>query len=143
MIIEKLQKKDINQLKEIYKQLVPFENSLDDMVKLYNKMINDDRYYLAVAKDNDKLVGTALGVICDDLALSGRPFMVIESVVVDENYRGMGIGREIFEKLDEFARKNNACDCLVVSSGNRKIAHKFYYDMGFTDDVRGFRKIYK
>ncbi len=140
--IEKLDKKDIPSLLELYKQLVDCETSCEKAVETYDKMCNNENYLLVVAKDDEKVIGTALGVVCDDIALDSRAFMVIESVVVDENYRGKGIGKMIFSRLDEFARQHNCFDSIIVSSGHRKNAHAFYESRGYTDDVKGFRKNY-
>ena len=142
MTIEKLKKEDIPQLLDLYKELVEYDNTVKQAEKVYDKMLANDDYYLVVAKDNDKIVGTMLGVCCDDLAVMGRPFMVVESVIVSEKYRGQGIARKLSESLDDFAKEKKCSFSIIVSSGHRKTAHKFYESMGYTDSVRGFRKNY-
>lgn len=39
MIIEKLQFKDIDQLIELYKELAPFKNSVEEAKKIYEEII--------------------------------------------------------------------------------------------------------
>ncbi|NOW53756.1 GNAT superfamily N-acetyltransferase [Clostridium saccharobutylicum] len=72
----------------------------------------------------------------------GSIFLVIEDVVVKEGLRGKGIGRKLMESLDEFAKTKECAYAILVSSDYRKNAHKFYENSGFTDSVRGFRKVY-
>lgn len=140
--VEKLDIKDMDKLLVLYKQLTDAENNLSEAEQTYRMMQDDNKYYLAVAKDGDKIVGTALAICCLDIAVCSKPFIVVESVVVDENQRGKGVGRLILESIDKFASKNGCYYSIIVSSGHRKDAHQFYYNMGYTDDVKGFRKMY-
>lgn len=139
MIIEKLKLEDIPDLLKLYSDLIPFENSLDKSLQTYKEILMDENYFLAVAKEDNKVVGSALGICCKCLAV---PFLVIEDVVVKDGLRGKGIGRKLIKVLDEFAKTKCCAYAILVSSGYRKEAHKFYENGGFTDDVRGFRKVY-
>ncbi len=142
MIIEKLKKADIPQLLELYKELVDFENTIEQANEVYEKMLADENYYLLVAKEEDKIVGTVLGIVCHSIPLTGMPFMVVEDVIVKEEYRRFGVGRKIFEKLDEIAKENNCGYSMLCSGERRKEAHIFYDKQGYNDEVKGFRKIY-
>lgn len=139
MILEKLKKEDLLQVIELHKTLIPFEISFDKSIETYEEMLSDESYHLVVAKENDEVIGCALGICCKCLAVS---FLVIEDVVVKEGIRGKGIGKRLIGALDEFAKRNNCAYAILVSSGHRKAAHKFYEKSGFADDVRGFRKVY-
>lgn len=143
MIVEKLQFKDIDQLIELYKDLTPFENSIEKSKKLYEEMIEDENYLLLVAKEENKVIGSVLIICCKALACGGNPFLVIEDVIVDENIRGKGVGKRLFEKIEEYAEMKKCAYSILVSSHFRENAHKFYEKIGFVDGVRGFRKIYE
>ncbi|MDF2883578.1 MAG: GCN5-like N-acetyltransferase [Clostridiaceae bacterium] len=142
MIIEKLRLEDIEELLNLYKELVPNENSLNKSIETYKKMLEDDKYLLLAAKENNKIVGSALAVCCLFLAFDQGSFLVIEDVIVKDGLRGIGIGKRLMEAIDEFAVKNNCVYSILVSSDYRKDAHKFYESAGFTEEVRGFRKGY-
>ena len=86
------------------------------------------------------VLGT-VSVLCSR-TLSGR-FAVMEDVVVAENCRGRGIGTALLEAADSFARSRGCGYAIVVSSGFRKDAHRFYEKQGYTEDVWGFRKGYE
>ena len=45
--------------------------------------------------------------------------------------------------IDKYASLKNCTYAIVVSSSYRKNAHKFYENIGFRDEVVGFRKLYK
>ena len=101
---------------------------------------NDDEYhFLFVAKGGGRVWGTVIGIVCQAL---DAPFLVIENVVVDTAYRNQGVGRKMFAALDEFAKEKGCGYAILVSSGFREGAHRFYEAMGYTEDVRGFRKYY-
>ncbi|WP_425804259.1 GNAT family N-acetyltransferase [Desulfitobacterium sp. Sab5] len=139
MIIEKLKKEDILDLLELYSTLIPFKIFIDKSFETYKKMLMDENYLLLVAKEDNRVLGSALGICCKGLVVS---FLVVEDVIIKEGLRGKGIGRKLMESLDEFAKRKQCAYAILVSSGFRKEAHKFYENVGFKDSVQGFRKIY-
>ena len=139
MIIEKLREEDISKVLELYKDILPLETSLNKSEEMYKKIISDENYNLLVAKENNEILGTMLGICCNGLA---EPFLVIEDVVIKDGMRGKGIGKKLMKELDNFAHEKKCTYSILVSSDFRKEAHKFYEKVGFTDGVRGFRKVY-
>ena len=129
--IEALKQEDMPQLIELYKELIPphieFNTSLE-------------RCFLAVAKENGEIVGSALGICCQCLV---NPFLVVEDVIVRSDQRGKGVGRMLMEALDQFAKEKGCAYSFLVSSDFRTGAHSFYESIGYTDGVVGFRKIYR
>lgn len=138
--VEKMTAKDIQQMEYLYEELIPGCCSKEILEKNYEIVKDKKNYYIAVAKEGGKIVGSAMGII--NIALDA-PFMVIENVIVKSDCRKKGVGRKLFERLDKFAEENECEYSILVSSGFRKEAHKFYERMGYIDDVKGFRKVYK
>jgi ribosomal protein S18 acetylase RimI-like enzyme len=69
---------------------------------------------------------------------SGR----ITSLVINQNQRGLGIGKQLVAQAEAFFK---SCDCIkseVTSSDYRKAAHAFYESCGYERDVRRFIKKY-
>lgn len=139
MIIEKLKIEDLSQVLELHSTLVPFEISFDKSIEIYKEMLANENYYLVVVKEDNSILGCAIGICCQCLAVS---FLVIEDVIVKDGLRGKGIGKKLMKSLDEFAENKHCAYAILVSSDFRKNAHNFYENMGFTDSVRGFRKVY-
>lgn len=139
MIMEKLKIEDLSGVLELHKTLIPFEISFDRSIDIYREMLMDENYFLLVAKDDNKVIGSALGICCKCLAVS---FLVIEDVIVKDEVRGKGVGKKMMESLDEFAKRKHCAYAILVSSAFRKEAHRFYEKAGFIDGVRGFRKVY-
>lgn len=137
--IEKMKPEDLSQIYDLYVDLIPSGCPLATIKKYYEMTREKEDYYLAVAKEGGRVLGSAMGIIC--IALD-TPFMVVENVIVRKECRGRGVGKMIFEELDRFAIEKKCEYALLVSSGFRKGAHKFYEAVGYVDDVRGFRKVY-
>lgn len=139
MVIEKMQPESVEQVLSLQQTLVPFSLCLDSAKTLYETLQHDEDHYIAVAREGDAILGTATGICCHGL---GGNFLVIEDFVVREDLRGKGIGSRLMAQLDAFAISKNCIYAILVSSGFRKNAHRFYEKCGFCDDVRGFRKNY-
>nr|WP_295972102.1 GNAT family N-acetyltransferase [uncultured Bacillus sp.] len=139
MIIEKLIQEDIPELLELYENFIPFALSEEQSVLHYHGMLQDDNYFLAVAKEGETIIGSALGICCKSLAV---PFLVVEDVIVKEEWRGKGVGKKLMSFLDELAKSKHCAYAILVSSAFRIGAHQFYESIGYTDSVTGFRKVY-
>lgn len=137
--IEKLQQQDLPAVLELLKVMMPFEFSTDNAEEILAEICKKDNYAMLIAKKDGVVLGTATA-ICSTL-LTGS-FLVVEDVVVREDTRGQGVGRLLMEAIDDYAKEKDADYTILVSSGFRKGAHKFYEACGYTEDVRGFRKMY-
>ena len=59
---------------------------------------------------------------------------------LEDMVRRAGIGRALFEKIEQIASENTCAYSILVSSGYRTGAHRFYENMGYSENVVGFRK---
>ncbi len=48
------------------------------------------RHILLAAEDGGRLVGSVMGVVCEELYGDGRPFLVVENLIVDKEQRRKG-----------------------------------------------------
>ena len=48
----------------------------------------------------------------------------------------------LFDKIETYAKEQQCVYSILVSSGFRKEAHLFYEKIGYTEDVKGFRKLF-
>ena len=105
--------------------------SIDDAIRIFDKLKTYPNYSLYVAKIIDNVIGTFELLIMDNLAHKGCPSGVVEDVVVDENYRSMGIGKIMMEFAKDICQKNGCYKLTLSSNINRDRAHKFYESLGF------------
>lgn len=143
MRIDKLRLEDMPEVAALYDELAPMKKN-DPAVcsERYRSMMDRDDLVVLAAREDGRMIGTAMGILCPSLLFGGKPFLVIEDVIVTEKCRGRGVGRALLDALDELALENGCSYAILVSSGFRAGAHAFYQKLGFTDDVRGFRKGY-
>jgi len=79
-------------------------------------------------KGNNKIIG--MGSIYFIRTLGGFKGY-IEDVVIDKNYRGLGLGRRLVCKLIEVAKEHGATRIDLTSNPKRKIANALYIKLGF------------
>lgn len=88
-------------------------------------------YHVYVAEAAGVIAGTFALIIIDSLAHGGKPFGIVEDVVVSDDWQGKGIGK----KMMRFAMarcKKRGCYKLALSSHlKREAAHQFYESLGF------------
>jgi len=84
-----------------------------------------------VALWNEKVVGWIHAF--RGLLLESNPFIEIGGLVIDEDHRGKGIGKELVEKIKEWCLEKGFQTLRVRSNIKRIEAHKFYLNLGFTE----------
>lgn len=137
--IQRMEQRDLVQIQRLYEELLEGGISMEVLESQFAVVSNCEDYRLFVAKCDGRVWGSVIGIVCQAL---DAPFLVIENVVVDAACRNQGIGKKMFDALDEFAKEKRCQYAILVSSGFRAGAHCFYEAMGYTEDVRGFRKYY-
>jgi GNAT superfamily N-acetyltransferase len=74
-------------------------------------------------------VGWAHAYVC--CLVESGPYVELGGLVVDESYRGKGVGGKLLEKVEDWARQNRCRSVSVRSNVIRHQAHKFYADQGY------------
>ncbi|ACS99381.1 GNAT family N-acetyltransferase [Paenibacillus sp. JDR-2] len=138
--IREAELRDLQDLAKLFEVLMEVPSNIEAMGRQLAKVTEDPRYFLAVACDGDKVIGTAMGIECYDLVGSCHPFLVVENVVVNPDYRGQGVGKMLMKRLEQFAEERVCSYIIFVSSGYREKAHQFYRALGYSSDNQGFKK---
>ncbi|MFD0678335.1 MULTISPECIES: GNAT family N-acetyltransferase [unclassified Paenibacillus] len=68
-------------------------------------VIRTSNYYVAIACERNKVIGTSIGLICYDLVGDCIPFMLIENVIVLSSVQGQGVGRLLIQSLEVFGQR--------------------------------------
>jgi GNAT superfamily N-acetyltransferase len=67
------------------------------------------------------------------LRLESQPFCEVAGLVVDEQYRGKGVGKLLLEKAEDWSMQRNCKRLVVRSNAKRNEAHQFYINQGFKE----------
>ncbi len=92
------------------------------------EIITQDNFYLLVAKDQEKIIG--LASIYFQKILSKKTTWV-EDVIVDENYQGQGLGKQLTQQLIDKAKELKADSIDLTSNPQRVAANKLYQKLGW------------
>lgn len=139
--IRKVEIGDITQLSEIFIEFVGEKSDVTAMQNQIEVISKNPNYFVAVACDEEKVIGTAMGIVCYDLCGNCHPFMLIENVAVLQDYRGKGVGKLLMQAQEDFGRANNCKYVILVSESKRTDSHKFYESIGYPSGQEcGFKK---
>ncbi|ADY54484.1 GCN5-related N-acetyltransferase [Syntrophobotulus glycolicus DSM 8271] len=132
---------DIIGLAQLYKQFWGEDSCIETMDKQFRKLQKTNSHILLSAIENNTLIGSAMGVICEELYGDCRPFLVLENMIVDRNCRNKGVGKALISKLEEIAANKNCTQIILVTESNRADACKFYESAGYSPYAhKGFKK---
>lgn len=102
---------------------------------------SDPNNFLMVCEVDGVVCGTALLTLCLDAMFGDQPYGVIENVVVDESWRGKGIGGRLFAHAEELCRIRDCSKIMLLSTATRESAHRFFVQQGFSSaNKQGFVK---
>jgi len=116
-------------IKQRYAQMTP-ENFGEQIAEMIDK--ND--FKMIGAFVGDKIVGVAgYWVLC--MLYCGR-YIQVSSFIVDENQRGLGIGKLILREIEKIGRELECEKVILDSFTENKKSHALYYREDFY--IRGF-----
>lgn len=127
--LEKVSEEDVEDLNALLSELSSQPSEfLPITLSWLQSTIQDEKTAVVVSRENGRINGTATLVMMRRLYGDGA---FIESVVVDEKYRGKGIGEAILIKLIEIARKKKIFVVGLTSRPSRNAANHLYQKLGF------------
>ncbi|MBN1600167.1 MAG: GNAT family N-acetyltransferase [Chitinispirillaceae bacterium] len=141
MLIREMDEEDIPTLAKLYKQFWDEDSREDLMQKEFIKIQDDPRYILLSALDNNQLVGSIMGVICNELYGDCKSFLLMEDLVVDQNCRRKGIGRALMTEMERQAIEHSCYQMIFITETDRTDTISFYKSLGFNaSKYTGFKK---
>lgn len=102
-------------------------------IEIYEQAVRDETFYVA------EYEGTIAGVLFIAYRHIENPLQVtrniifVDSMAVDEKYRGKGIGHAFFDFLKSFKAEKGYDGIELQVNAKNEAAYKFYSDYGFTD----------
>src|SRR4051812_1787412 len=99
----------------------------------------DPNNELVVAEIDGAIVGTMQLTFTPSLSFQGGRRSTVESVRVDDEFRGRGIGREMMLWAIDRARKRGCISMQLTSHNTRQRAHDFYERLGFEKSHVGMK----
>lgn len=91
-------------------------------------VVKDNNVTAMVARDGGKIIG--MGILAVFHGILGK-HATLEDMVVDEAYRGQGIGVKMGQSLLEVAKKGRVVSIELTVRPEREAANKLYQKLGF------------
>jgi GNAT superfamily N-acetyltransferase len=141
MIIRPAVESDLAQLLELYAQLHRSDPPLpsDTARAIWRQIEAQAGRAVLVAVDGDTVAGTVDVTVLPNLTRAGRPFVLVENVVVREAHRRSGIGARLMGEVETLARAAGCYKIQLMSGAARSGAHSFYEAIGF-QHAQGYRR---
>jgi GNAT superfamily N-acetyltransferase len=107
--------------------------------KVWQAIQSQNGRTLLVAEDDSGVLGTADMIVVPNLTHGGRPWAMVENIVVLPDRRRSGVGRLLLDDVFARARAANCYKVQLMSNQKREEAHFFYDAFGFEPSAQGFR----
>ncbi|HEY7162210.1 MAG TPA: GNAT family N-acetyltransferase [Acidobacteriota bacterium] len=130
IIIRNISEEDAGAVNQLSTQL-GYEMPIDQTLANIRSVLATKGHNAFVALHENKIVGW-IGV-AEAMQIESAPFSEIRGVIVDEQYRGHGIGKLLIEKVKEWSKETGNKILRLRCNVIRKEAHLFYRHLGFNE----------
>lgn len=132
-MIREIHSNELDGLLELYTQLHdnPMPQITENIIKKWNKIINDDDHHIIVAEENGRIVSSCVCVIITNLTHEQRPYAFIENVITDEACRGRGLATACLNYAKDIAVKNNCYKIMLLTGSKKQTTLDFYKKAGY------------
>ncbi len=142
---------DVTSLLDVLPQISSRRDSLsattlgvEESTRIFDQMCSHGNVHIIVAQERltETIVGALTIVIVPNLTYGGRPWSVIENVVVRREWRGKGIGKQLMDFAVDLAKDRHCYKTQLLSGANDNQVG-FYRSAGFDDaNSRGFKRYF-
>ena len=133
-IVRPADKKDLAILTSFLQTLFSIEEDFEFNNELQQKgiglMLANDHGCILVAEIAGKVVGMCSGQLTISTA-EGGPALLVEDVVVHEDFRGKGVGGKLMDEIARWAGKYGATRLQLLADQNNSGALAFYRKLGW------------
>ena len=141
MEIRKVQRQEIDQVLNLFDQFDrpksqwPSENEFN---KIFNSLQDSGGCVVGAFKESE-LIGTCTINMCPNFSWSGRPYAIIENVIVSKQDRNRGIGKSILTFARKYAEDYGCYKVALMTGSKKESTLRFYESAGFVGNKTGFQ----
>ncbi len=135
IIITECKITEINSILSLMEQL-GYPAEIEQLTNRFSNFINIPGYGAAIAISNDNVIGL-IAWSKSNLFVKDGARIHIEALVVDKEYRKIGVGKALIKYLEKnIKRDKNICHIDLTSGTRRAIdgSHDFYNKLGYKND---------
>ena len=141
--LRRAEREDMKEIDKLYELLTgPYGGAKaeDDARKedMWRTLADDPRQKVLVAEEEGRVIATVTLIVIPNLGHGNKPWAAVENLVVEEKFRGRGIGAKLLEEAARLARDAGSYKIVLSSNLLRKEAHAFYRHLGWQESHVGF-----
>ena len=131
-MIRTVQIKDAGQIRDLCHQALGYDSTLEKVASQINKFNQPDSGHFCFVFEDDQ-TGNILGYVEAEVyeSLYSDAGLNILGLAVFPSAQGRGIGRQLMERVEDFAQTHNYAFIRLNSASHRKEAHLFYERIGY------------
>ena len=108
---------------------ISYEKAEEQVKKFLPNGIDTPGHHLMHIMKSEETIGS----IWFEIRQRGAKEAYLWDIIIDENYRGKGYGRDTMARLEEFVKKEGAERISLNVFGSNAIARNLYVKMGYQD----------
>lgn len=112
--------------------------SENDLRSIYSKITGAGGVVFGAFQGN-RLLGTCTLNVCANLSWSGRPYGMVENIIVTESERNKGIGRYMLLMASRTAVSKDCYKLALMTQQRTQASTAFYKSAGFSADKVGYQ----
>lgn len=105
----------------------------NDLRSVYSKIIAAGGAVFGAYRGSS-LIGTCTLNVCANLSWSGRPYGIVENIIVTKSERGKGVGKSLLLFARRMAESKNCYKVAMMTEQKNSEAVSFFRSVGFTND---------
>src|SRR5215510_2147941 len=133
-IVRLLADDDLGSQRERHEEPLP-----ETYYSAYDEINKDPNHELIIAELNGEVIGTLHLMFLPSISFQGGLRAQVESVRVDKNYQGKGIGSDMMRWTIERAKARGTHVVQLTTHKSRADAHRFYERLGFKGTHLGMK----
>ena len=132
---------DLPQLLALYRHLDPSDESpsLDLAAERHVELQAIRGSEVLIGLTENSVVASCTLVVIPNLTRAGRPYGLIENVVTDAAYRGLGYGKQVLKAAVAAAWQADCYKVMLMTGSRKPSTLAFYASAGFEQNKTGFQ----
>ena len=130
IIVREMLEEDAAQVNSLSAQL-GYPLSIDQTFENIRAVLQSKKHTAFVAVHKNRVIGW-IGA-AQIIMIEVMPHCEINGLVIDEQFRGVGVGKLLIEKVSQWAKENRNDKLTLHCNIKRKEAHLFYERIGFKE----------
>ena len=106
-----------------------YDSTLQEVKRRYDAIREKQDHAVLVGEQDGRVV--ALLHLYERPAFDKPPEVIVQALVVDQNWRGTGVGKSMMNMAERWAADRRFSSVALTSSVSRSDAHSFYNRIGY------------